>query len=276
MRDLINFFFSFDKLMKEKLVIVFYWLALIVALIAFVSTAFETVRLGPLSDVLDFVNFFAGMLLVLVGLRLLCEIAVAIFRINNNLSPDGGKSETADIDPMAEARKAAEAAAIRAREVAKATGEKTKSTFSDVKDSVEDAADTVTAKAKSATQATKSRTEDIMGKGSVHDPADDPTPVKILEPKATTKTRAKRKTAAKPVARKTSAKKPATTKPATTKPATKKTAAKKAPAKSKAAKPKTTGAKRGPKKGQKVKRDAQGRLLKKDGTLRAKPGPKKS
>ena len=31
MKNLMNFFFSFDKLMKEKLVIAFFWLALIIA-----------------------------------------------------------------------------------------------------------------------------------------------------------------------------------------------------------------------------------------------------
>ena len=52
------------------------------------------------------------------------------------------------------------------------------------------------------------------------------------------------------------------------------TAAKKTAAKTTASG--TAPKKRGPKPGSKAPRDAQGRLLKKDGTLRAKPGPKKS
>jgi len=119
MKNLINFFFSFDKLMKEKLVIAFFWLALIIAGLNFFSEALSAIKLGPLAAVIEFILFFGSILLTLVTLRLICELAVALFRINDNLSPDGGKSETANIDPIAEARKAAEAAAVRARDLSK-------------------------------------------------------------------------------------------------------------------------------------------------------------
>ena len=75
-------------------------------------------------------------------IRLICEICVAIFRINDNLSPDGGRSETADIDPIVEARKAAEAAAKRAKEMSQSAAQRTNAaaknlTDSDVEDAVE-------------------------------------------------------------------------------------------------------------------------------------------
>ena len=166
MKNLINFFFSFDKLMKEKLVIAFFWLALIIAGLNYFSDALSAIKLGPLASVVEFVLFFGSILLTLVTLRLICELAVALFRINDNLSPDGGKSETANIDPIAETRKAAEAAALKARDLSKTAGEKasaatksavekTKSAADSVKDSAGDLAGSATSKAKTATSSTK-------------------------------------------------------------------------------------------------------------------------
>ena len=166
MKNLINFFFSFDKLMKEKLVIAFFWLSIIVFSLTYFSTALRTIRLGPLASVVDFIVFFGSWLLAIVFFRLICELAVAIFRINNNLSPDGGKSETANIDPIVEARKAAESAAARARELSKTAGDSVRNT------------------AQSAKMSAKEKTESVMGKGSVPSDKHDPTPVKILEPTA--------------------------------------------------------------------------------------------
>ncbi len=249
MSNLINFFFSFDKLMKEKLVIAFFWLALIVAGLKYISTALSTVRLGPLASVIDFIIFFGSILLTLVSLRLACELAVALFRINDNLSPDGGKSETANIDPIVEARKAAEAAAHRARDLTKTAGEKASAASRSVRDSAEDLADSAAAKAKSA------RTPKKRGRpaGSTNKP--------------------KASTAKKPAAKLTGAPKkrgrPAGSK---NKGSKNKTAKAKTP---KAKRASTGKRKPGPRPGTKAKRDAQGRLLKKDGTLRGKPGPKK-
>ncbi len=114
MSNLINFFFSFDKLMKEKLVIAFFWLGMIFVSIEFAGRFFDNIGLGPLEWVLKLFGFFVSFLLVIVGIRLLCEVMISIFRINDHLSPDGGKSETADIDPIQEAKKAAEEAAKKA------------------------------------------------------------------------------------------------------------------------------------------------------------------
>jgi len=130
---LINFFSSFDKLMKEKLVKAFYWLVLLNIILVFLIILFEVIRLDPLAALFSFILYFVSFVTLIVGLRLACELAIALFRINDNLSPDGGKSETADIDPLEEARRAAEAAAKRAREATRSTYEKTsaatKSTF---------------------------------------------------------------------------------------------------------------------------------------------------
>ena len=246
MKNLINFFFSFDKLMKEKLVIAFFWLAIIVFSLAFFSSFLSGIKLGPLAWIVDRLNFVASFLFGIVGIRLVCEVAVAIFRINNNLSPDGGKSETADIDPIAETRKAAEAAAAKAREVTKTAGEKasaatksavdkTKSAAESAKDSVEDVADAAVSKTKAATSSVAPKKRG-RPKGSTNKP--------------------------KSASAKTSA--------------TKTTSAPKKRGRPAGSKTKTTGKRKpGPKPGSKAPRDAQGRLLKKDGTPRKKPGPKK-
>jgi len=239
MSNLINFFFSFDKLMKEKLVIAFFWLALIVAGLNYFSEALSAIKLGPLAAVVEFVIFFGSILLTLVSLRLACELAVALFRINDNLSPDGGKSETADIDPIAEARKAAEAAANRAREVTKTAGEKASAATRSVRDSAEDVAEAAVSKTKAAAPKKRGRPAGSMNK-----------------PKAASRTTTAKKTTATPKKRG----RPAGSKNKTTK-----------------AKAATAGKRKpGPKPGSKAPRDAQGRLLKKDGTPRKKPGPKKS
>ncbi len=139
--NLINFFTSFDKLMKEKLVQAFYWLALIMIAMAFSAEALANLKLGPLAKVINFFEFFVRILFAVVSLRLFCEGMIALFRINDNLSPDGGKSETADIDPIEEARRAAEEAAKRAREMTNKAVDKTKSAASNLKDKAEGAAD---------------------------------------------------------------------------------------------------------------------------------------
>jgi len=69
MKNLINFFFSFDKLMKEKLVIAFFWLALIIAGLNYFSEALSAIKLGPLAAIVEFILFFGSILLTLVTLR---------------------------------------------------------------------------------------------------------------------------------------------------------------------------------------------------------------
>lgn len=268
MKNLLNFFFSFDKLFKEKLIVPFFWLALITWGLGFFSTALESISLGPIAKLVAFIQFFVSILFALVLIRLLSELAVAIFRINDNLSPDGGKSELADIDPMAEARKAAELAANRTREATKSMREN----VGEMSENVSGKAKAATASVREKTGLEKARTEKIMGKGSVPNPADDPTPVKILEPSATAAPKKRGRPAGSKNKPKTAAAKPAATKAAPKKrgrPASSKNKTTKA----KPAKP-TTGGKRGPKPGTKIPRDADGNLLKKDGTPRKKPGPK--
>lgn len=265
MKNLINFFFSFDKLMKEKLVIAFFWLALIIAGLNYFSEALSAIKLGPLAAIVEFILFFGSILLTLVTLRLICELAVALFRINDNLSPDGGKSETANIDPIVEARKAAEAAALKARDLSKTAGEKasaatksavekTKSAADSVKESTADAAEAAVSKTKAATSnATK----------TVKSAA----PKKRGRPAGSNKTTSAKAAKAPTSTAKTSSAPKKRGRPAGSKNKTKATTAKS----TKTSAPK----KRGPKPGSKAPRDAQGRLLKKDGTLRGKPGPKK-
>jgi hypothetical protein len=317
MKNFINFFFSFDKLFKEKLVVPFFWLALVVMGLAYLAEALDRLSLDPLASIITFIGFFAEVLLVLISIRILSEIIVAIFRINDNVSPDGGKSELADIDPVGEARKAAEQAASRTREMTKTAADK----------------------AKSSTSSTKAAEDESKGTAAKAAPA--PTAVKATEPSATDALSMKKGSTAKatPAAAKaepkidpktgqpvkrgrgrpkgstnkttsTATKKPAPIDPVTGEPIkrgrgrpkgstnkTKSAAVKAAPKidpetgkpvksrrgrpKGSKNKPKAAGAdgevtksKPGPKPGTKVKRDADGNLLKKDGTPRKKPGPK--
>ena len=287
MKNLLNFFFSFDKLFKEKLVVPFFWLSLIAFGLAFFAEGLENIALGPLAGVLTFFNYFVSGLLGLVIIRILAELMVAIFRINDNLSPDGGKSELADIDPVAEARKAAELAANRTREATKSVGDRASSATKNLRENVEDATESVTEKAKATTASVKSKTETLtqsskeraekaMGKSA---PA--AAPKKRGRPKGSTNkptTSAAPKKRGRPAGSKNKPKSSAAAKPATTT-ETPKRRGRPPGSKNKkpsTTKPKTTAApkKRGPKKGAKIPRDADGNLLKKDGTPRAKPGRK--
>ncbi len=250
MSNLLNFFFSFDKLMKEKLVIAFYWLAIIVAGMNYFSEALSAIKLGPLAKIVGFFNWFLLIVLTLVTLRLLCEIAVAVFRINNNLSPDGGRSETADIDPMAEARKAAEAAAARAREVTKTAGEKASA-----------ATKTAVEKTRHATDGAKDSVDNVVRKADItKSPNKRGRPAGSKNKKAVTKatkTQIKSETAPKRRGRPTGSKN--------------KTVKKKTPPATTSTAPK----KRGPKPGTKRSVNKDGIRLKKDGTPAKKPGPRK-
>ena len=276
MKNLINFFFSFEKLFKEKLVVPTFWVALVYFALAAVIQIFDTLRLDPLNYLVATVKFFVGLLLALLAIRIVAELIVAVFRINDNLSPDKGRSELVDIDPVAEARKAAELAAARTREATQSATEKTKSTLSDARASVADTTDNLTTKAREATQSAKARTESVMGKGSVPEPGDAPTPVKILEPSAADAPVVKKRGPGRP--------KGSTNKPKAA--ASTSAPAKRGPGRPKGSKNKpkaptsTTSAssaakkKPGPKKGTPIPRDKDGNLLKKDGTPRKKPGPK--
>ena len=264
MKNLLNFFFSFDKLFKEKLIVPFFWLAVIVWGLGFFSNVLEKISLGPLASVANFFQGLVSVLFALVLIRLVSEIAVAIFRINDNLSPDGGKSELADIDPVAEARKAAELAAARTREATKT-----------MRENVGEMSENVQGKAKAATASVREKADGLKAKTKIEKSAKAPAAKPVI--KAAPKPTMAKPTKAKPAAAKAAPKKrgrPAGSKNKTSsaKTAPKKTTTKKTTSKST---PKTAG-KRGPKPGTKIPRDADGNLLKKDGTPRKKPGPRKS
>ena len=252
MKNLLNFFFSFDKLFKEKLIVPFFWLAIIYFGIKFLIEAVDTVQLDPLLWIIVPVFGFVKILFTLVSVRIVAELIVAGFRINDNLSPDGGKSELADIDPVVEARKAAELAAARTREATKT-----------MRENVGEMSENVQGKAKAATASVREKADGLKSKAklekSVEAPAAKPAP---------------KPTKSKPAAAKTAPKKRG--RPAGSK--NKTTTAKTTPKKTTTTKKTTskTAGKRGPKPGTKIPRDADGNLLKKDGTPRKKPGPRKS
>ena len=250
MKNLLNFFFSFDKLFKEKLIAPFFWLAVIVWGLGFFSNVLEKISLGPLASVANFFQGLVSVLFALVLIRLVSEIAVAIFRINDNLSPDGGKSELADIDPVAEARKAAELAAARTREATKT-----------MRENVGEMSENVQGKAKAATASVREKADGLKAKTKIEKSAKAPAAKPVIKA-------APKPTKAKPAAAKAAPKKRGRPAGSKNKTSSAKTAPKKTTSKS------TT--KRGPKPGTKIPRDADGNLLKKDGTPRKKPGPRKS
>jgi len=193
MKNLVNFFFSFDKMMKHKLVPAFYWAALLYLGIMFSRNFLDRILFDWMDWLITFIGlleFFALIIISFVGLRLACELAIAVFRINDNLSPDGGASEMADIDPLAEARKAAEEAAKKARNLTEKAVDKTKAAASNIKESFD-----------------KSDGDDL--EVSADDVFDEP--IKKPAPKKTTTTK-------KAPAKKTTATKKTTTKKTTTKP----------------------------------------------------------
>ncbi len=224
MKNLLNFFFSFDKLMKEKLVIAFFWLAVIVFGLKYFSDFLSGINLGPLAWLVDRINFLGSFILGIVAIRLLCEVAVAIFRINNNLSPDGGKSETADIDPITEARKAAEAAALKAKQVSQSavskTSATTKSKMEDVSKATKSTYSKTVESAKTTAKKTAAKGKDItIGQRQASGK-------KTTRRKSAT-TSAKKTTAKKPAAKKTTPRKTTAKKTPTKKTTSKKTTAKK-------------------------------------------------
>ncbi|MCF6221179.1 MAG: DUF4282 domain-containing protein [Robiginitomaculum sp.] len=205
MLDLFKQFFSFQKLMKDRLVAAFFFLGLVVIGFKFLGTlwaAFSNLLNGAAGS--GFVLFFAAffqILFMFVLLRLISELMIAIFNINDNLSPDGGKSDTADIDVFETTREAATKAAKSASEATKSAIEKTKTKIA----------------------------ERAKDDGDDYPDYDDVTP-----PQPKTRAKAKPKPAAKKTAPKKTAtkrtaakKKPAAKKPAAKKPSTRKATPKK-------------------------------------------------
>ena len=250
MKNLLNFFFSFDKLFKEKLIVPFFWLAIIYFGIKILIEAVDTVQLDPLLWIIVPVFGFVKIFFTLVSIRIVAELIVAGFRINDNLSPDGGKSELADIDPVAEARKAAELAAARTREAPKT-----------MRENVGEMSENVQGKAKAATASVREKADGLKAKTKLEKLAEAPAAKPVIKA-------APKPTKAKPAAAKAAPKKRGRPAGSKNKTSSAKTAPKKTTSKS------TT--KRGPKPGTKIPRDADGNLLKKDGTPRKKPGPRKS
>ena len=250
MKNLLTFFFSFDKLFKEKLIVPFFWLAIIYFGIKILIEAVDTVQLDPLLWIIVPVFGFVKIFFTLVSIRIVAELIVAGFRINDNLSPDGGKSELADIDPVAEARKAAELAAARTREATKT-----------MRENVGEMSENVQGKAKAATASVREKADGLKAKTKLEKLAEAPAAKPVIKA-------APKPTKAKPAAAKAAPKKRGRPAGSKNKTSSAKTAPKKTTSKS------TT--KRGPKPGTKIPRDADGNLLKKDGTPRKKPGPRKS
>ena len=195
MLDLFKQFLSFQKLMKDKLVAAFFFLGLVVIGFKFLGNlwaAFGNLFDGaPFSAFVMFFAAFFQILFMFVLLRLISELMISVFHINDNLSPDGGKGETADIDVFETTREAATKAAKSAGAVTKTVYEKTKTKIAE------------------------------RGK----DDDDYPDYDDVTPPKPKTKT--KRKPAVKKSAAKKAPVKRATKKPAAKKAPAKKTAAKK-------------------------------------------------
>lgn len=215
MKNLINFFFSFDKLMKHKLVPLFFWAALIYIAVVFARDILQVTFITSwIAKITGWLEIIALATMTFVGLRLVCELAIAIFRIADNSSSDGGASDLADIDPLEETRRAAEEAAKRAREATGKAVDKTKSAASNLKESAEKRMDkTGESSPKSKSKASINPVEQVFDKPKAE------TSVKAQAPK---KTPAKKTTAKKTTAKKTTTKKPAAKKTPAKKATTKK------------------------------------------------------
>ncbi|MBL4869617.1 MAG: DUF4282 domain-containing protein [Robiginitomaculum sp.] len=137
MIELFKQFFSFKKLMKDRLVASFFYLGLVVIAVTFLSTILGSFKLMGHSffgGLAMFFGAFFSILFLFIGLRLACEMMVTLFRINDNLSPDGGKSDTADIDVFETAKDAATKAAQSATTATKSVVEITKTKINERKD----------------------------------------------------------------------------------------------------------------------------------------------
>lgn len=190
MKNLINFFFSFDKLMKHRLVPLFFWAALIYLAIWFARDILElTFFTSWLAWLTGWAEKLAALVMGLIGLRLTCELAIAIFRISDNLSPDGGASDLADIDPLGETRRAAEEAAKMARDVTGKAVDKTKEVASNLKESAEKKFD-------KTSDTTSDAADKVFDK-----PTSDPKPNPKPKPKSKT-TSTKKKTTSKTTTKK--------------------------------------------------------------------------
>ncbi len=205
MTKLLQSFFTFEKLMKEKLVVALFWLAIINVSLVFVGLILDHIHLGPLAFLFFMAAFVLGFITFIVAARLVSELAIAIFRINDNVSPDGGRSETSDIDLLKETLKATEEARKAAEAAAKKASAATLSVVGRGRSSDKD-------------------DDYIMSEGDI-----DPDKDVIIDAKPSAKQDIKPDAPKKPQAETPPAEKPAAKKPATTKkPASKKTTAAKA------------------------------------------------
>ena len=213
MINLFKQFFSFEKLMKDRLVKSFFFLGLVVIGLKFFGTimlAFGIMNHSFLRGLGVLIVALFQPLFLFVGLRLVCELMVALFEINDNLAPDGGKSNTADIDVFETAKDAASKAAHSASTATKSVVDKTKTKINERKSDQKDA-----------------------GVDDYADYEDTPPPKPIVKKTVRKRTVKKAKPAPKVYTKKPAAKKTvkrATPKKAVKKPAAKKTTAKKKPA----------------------------------------------
>jgi len=188
--------------MKDRLVAAFFFLGLVIVVIAFFDrllTSFSLIGDSQLKS--GFALFFKAFFQIVfsfISLRLISELMIAVFNIKDSLAPDGGKSDTADIDVLETTKSAVAKAAKTTSSATKSAYEKTKTKLAE-------------------------RGHDDDDDGDDYPDYDDPTPPK--------KAPVKRKPAAKKsVAKKPAAKKPVAKKAAAKKPVAKKPAAKKKPA----------------------------------------------
>ncbi|PHR59752.1 MAG: hypothetical protein COA43_08645 [Robiginitomaculum sp.] len=196
MIDLFKQFFSFEKMMKDRLVASFFFLGLVVVVMTFFGSLLNAVHVmnhSFFAGLGQFLWAFFRILFFFVGLRLACELMVAIFHINDNLAPDGGKSDTADLDVFETARDAASKAASSATSATKSVVEKATTKLNERKDNDDIDYEDITPPKPVQKKAAPKKTV-----------------VKKTTPKksATKKTTAKKTVSKKPATKKASAKKP--------------------------------------------------------------------
>ncbi|NNC38792.1 MAG: DUF4282 domain-containing protein [Hyphomonadaceae bacterium] len=215
MTDLLRQFFSFEKFMKDRLVVFFFFVGLIVIVLSFLGTLLNSFAIMGdghfIKGLTLFLGAFIRIVLLFVGLRLICELMIAIFHINNNLSPDGGKSDLAELDPVEAAREIAQKAAKTASSTTKTVVEKTRSRFSD--DDDEPDGEDVYPDYEDPTPPKRARKKPAAKKPAAQKAPAKSTTTKTAAKKAPAKKTTTRKTAAT-TKKTTTAKKTATKKPA--------------------------------------------------------------
>lgn len=81
--------FQWDRFITPSIIKVFYWLAVIIAVMAGIAglvSALGTMALNPIAGAVAAIASFVGMLVGIIFARIAAEFVLMVFRINEHLS----------------------------------------------------------------------------------------------------------------------------------------------------------------------------------------------